>query len=117
MPVNLTLQRYVCDKCGTACIRTNSGWTCPNQAVCGARLYVVEKHIRDVEVGADAVGDDSKEYVVLCQACEGQGTLKCEECHGRGHSNCCECGHEVDCEACDGEGLVECGCGASVKGR
>ena len=110
MPFDVANKRWVCDSCGTPTIRTASGWTCPNNMVCGARIVTGFKGEREVEVGgeervvSDELDDEDDE---TCDWCDGTGEVECDECGGDGIV-ICEYDHEHTCPECDGDGMMTC---------
>ena len=99
-------KRHVCDKCGADCLRTASGWLCPNNATCGARLLMPRHGDISPEFGHELGPDGGA--MVKCSECKGTGKVECGVCDGSGTDECPHCSQEMDCEECGGDGKVPC---------
>jgi hypothetical protein len=56
--------------------------------------------------GSIILNDTDGEYII-CEFCEGTGTISCDECGGCGSFRDDE-GEDITCERCDGSGIIDC---------
>ena len=109
MPYDDKKKRYVCDRCGSDCVRTPSGWSCWNNFICGAKVVTGFLHEAPIEIcGSSLLPDDDEEGEEDCDECHGTGEVDCDDCDGSGEEECYHCGQLMPCETCDGGGCYDC---------